>query len=254
MWGRPSIFLGPTLARAQAAELLDAEFLPPVEQGSIVRLVAGDRRPAAIVIIDGAFAKVPAVRHKEILWALSRGVPVLGAASMGALRAAELFRFGMLGHGLIYRWFRATPLLDDDEVAVAMTPAELGAKPLSEALINIRMTLRKAERWGVVPRRMRLALEEVASSIHFLDRTYQNLFDVARGVFPGEWAGRLASLAKWATEYGVDQKREDAVSLLRWLAGRSAPVALQAAAQAPFQVTEAWLADLEAAGLSLDGG
>ena len=42
----------------------------------------------------GAFASVPAVRHKEILWALSEGIPVIGAASIGALRAAELTAFG----------------------------------------------------------------------------------------------------------------------------------------------------------------
>ena len=48
-------------------------------------------RPPPILIIDGVFQSEPAVRHKEILWALSLGVPVVGAASMGALRAAELF-------------------------------------------------------------------------------------------------------------------------------------------------------------------
>ena len=48
-------------------------------------------RPRQSLIIDGSFQSQPAVRHKEILWALSRGIPVIGAASMGALRAAELY-------------------------------------------------------------------------------------------------------------------------------------------------------------------
>ena len=43
---------------------------------------AGYRR---IGIIDGHFGNVPSVWHKEILFALSKGVEVSGAASMGAL-------------------------------------------------------------------------------------------------------------------------------------------------------------------------
>jgi hypothetical protein len=36
--------------------------------------------PAAIAIIDGVFAQAPGVRHQEILWAMSKGVHVYGAA------------------------------------------------------------------------------------------------------------------------------------------------------------------------------
>ena len=71
-------------------------YLPPAEQGSVVRAVRA-YQPRAIVLIDGSFGKVPAVRHKEILWALAKGIPVFGRASMGALRAAELAGFGMQG-------------------------------------------------------------------------------------------------------------------------------------------------------------
>ena len=49
----------------------------------------------AQVIVDGSFQWTPAVWHKEILWAMGRGVHVFGAASMGALRAAELDGFGL---------------------------------------------------------------------------------------------------------------------------------------------------------------
>ena len=59
-------------------------------------------RPRAIGLIDGVFLDVPAVWHRELLWALSEGVHVFGAASMGALRAAELAPFGMRGVGTIF--------------------------------------------------------------------------------------------------------------------------------------------------------
>ena len=79
-----------------------------------------------IAIIDGYFERMAAVWHKEILLALERGIAVWGAASMGALRAAELAPFGMIGVGAIYRAFARGALDADDEVAVAHLPAEHG--------------------------------------------------------------------------------------------------------------------------------
>lgn len=63
--------------------------------GDITR--AASERPAVIGVIDGVFEVVPTVWHKEILWVMARGVPVYGAASIGAQRAAELAPFGMRG-------------------------------------------------------------------------------------------------------------------------------------------------------------
>jgi hypothetical protein len=139
------VFTGPTLSPETARQHLDALYLPPADQGAIAYVVS-EVKPAVIVLIDGVFGHVPAIRHKEILWALSKNVCMCGAASMGAIRAAELHSEGMQGYGLIYRWYRATPLADDDEVAVAMSPVEMGSRPIGEALINIRLTLRLAVR------------------------------------------------------------------------------------------------------------
>lgn len=92
------VFLGPTLRLPDAQRTLDAIYLQPVSQGDII-LAAHAFRPKAMVLIDGLFEDRPAVRHKEILWALSQGIVMIGAASMGALRAAELHPFGMIGVG-----------------------------------------------------------------------------------------------------------------------------------------------------------
>ena len=80
------VFLGPTLSVEDARRELDALYLPPVAQGDVYRIAR--QKPFAIGIVDGVFDRRPAVWHKEILWALAQGVHVLGAASMGALRAA----------------------------------------------------------------------------------------------------------------------------------------------------------------------
>jgi hypothetical protein len=250
MAGAPIVvFLGPTLDREVAASRLRAIYLPPAEQGAVVSAI-GDFAPSAIALIDGAFAKVPAVRHKEILWALGEGVRVYGAASMGALRAAELAPFGMEGHGFIYRWYRSTVLADDDEVAVAMSPAELGARALSDALINMRLSFRRAERQGVLSRGLRNRLEDIARSIHFLDRTYAAVFERARAEAGHEAAATLDRAEAFVQAHAVDQKRADAVSLLDHLAGLPAAALRPPAARTAVRLTEAWLADLEEAGLS----
>ena len=123
--------------------MLDAEYMPPAGHGDVLR--AALRRPRVIAIVDGVFERTPAVwQHKEILFALSEGIHVYGAASMGALRAAELDRFGMRGVGDVYRAYAEGMLEDDDEVAVAHTDAEHGFRALSDSMVDVRATLEKA--------------------------------------------------------------------------------------------------------------
>ena len=100
------VFAGPTLpADAVAALLPEATVLPPARQGDIFRAVRA-HRPIALGLIDGVFLHEPAVWHREILWALHQGIHVFGAASMGALRAAELAPFGMRGVGRVFGAYR----------------------------------------------------------------------------------------------------------------------------------------------------
>src|SRR3989338_1860747 len=95
------VYLGPTLSLQEAQQILpDAYYLPPIRCGDILHALRW--KPPTILIIDGYFEKTAAVWHKEILAALGQGVQVYGASSMGALRAAELNTFGMIGIGAIY--------------------------------------------------------------------------------------------------------------------------------------------------------
>ena len=118
------VFLGPTLSQSEAKQILMADYRGPAARGDIYR--ASAERPTAIVLIDGFFENVGSVFHKEILWALSKGIYVYGASSMGALRAAELNCFGMIGIGAIYEQSRDSGLERDDAVAVLQGPPELG--------------------------------------------------------------------------------------------------------------------------------
>ncbi|HYZ61002.1 MAG TPA: TfuA-like protein, partial [Acetobacteraceae bacterium] len=208
------VFLGPTLPRADALAILpSARILPPARQGDVFRAVRA-LRPSSIGLVDGAFLDVPAVWHREILWALEQDVRVLGAASMGALRAAELHGFGMQGVGAVFAAYRDGVLPgwdggfeDDDEVAVVHAPAELGFAPLSDAMVDLRATLARAEAAQVIGRKARDALAAAMKQLHFPQRSLDCLAEAA--VASGE-----AALASWLREHHRSLKAEDARLLL----------------------------------------
>lgn len=243
---RPLVFLGPTLSAVEAEKTLSATYRPPAAQGAIVSAVQR-HRPSAILLVDGVFQGEPAVRHKEILWAISRGIPVFGAASMGALRAAELWRQGMIGVGLIFRWYRRFELLPDDAVAVLLDPPELGSRALTHALIDLKMTVRRAERAGRIGRGMRGRLESAAAALNFRDRTLANMVDRALGDAL-DCSGRAGLEEKLARSF-VDQKRADALEALRLLRRLESAGGLTARPATGFVTTTAFLRDLRHAGI-----
>lgn len=204
------VFAGPSLPpRARPAHPA-FDWRPPVRQGDVYRVALG--RPAAIGIVDGYFEFTPTVWHKEILWAMARGIRVFGAASVGALRAAELDAFGMHGIGRIYESFRSGALQDDDEVAVLHGPEELGYPPVTEAMVNIRATLAAAQRDGIVEATLAAELAGMAKSLFYKDRTYPAIFEaVAAG---GADMVALAALREWLGEARIDQKRLDATAMV----------------------------------------
>jgi len=129
-----------------------------------------------------------------------------------------------------------------------MTPVELGAKPLSEALINIRLTLRRAARSEILSAEMATQLEELARQTHFRNRTYPDLLEMARETLPRHCFGTIDHFERWYPMNSVDQKRADAVSLLNAIA---LSTTLEYRAPIPFHMTEAWAFDLATSNLEL---
>jgi hypothetical protein len=220
------IYVGPTLPADEVrARVPAATVLPPAAVGDILRAtrMRGIRR---IAIIDGYFERMAAVWHKEILVALERNIAVYGAASMGALRAAELAPFGMIGVGTIYRDYARGVLVADDEVAVAHLPAEYGYRAVSDALVNIRFGLARAVKTTLIDAELAAALVELARRRFYRDRTWDQLFADARD------AGfDIAAFAGWPRP---DRKAEDARLLLRRLASERAP------RRRPLRVPRTW--------------
>jgi hypothetical protein len=234
------IFLGPTLPLAEARAILDAEYLPPAAHGDVYRAARRDPKPRAIGLIDGYFRHRPAVRHKEILWALSEGIPVFGAASIGALRAAELAAFGMVGIGRIFEDFRDGRLEDDDEVAVDHGPAELGYPAINVAMVDIRATLAAARDGGVLDPASAARIVARTKSLFYPDRTYAAVAEIMRAIpHSGDEARRFEAWLKHGT---VAQKRDDAACMLREMRDltRRGPIFCDVA----LHQTEFWLADI----------
>ena len=209
------VFLGPTLAEKDARAELDAVCLPPAAAGDVYRLWR--RHPRAIGIVDGCFGHVPAVWHKEILWVMEHGVHVFGAAGLGALRAAELGSFGMRGTGWVYEAFRDGTLDRDDEVAVRHAAAEDGYRPLSEAMVNIRRTLRAAQDQDVISAATLDTLAAAGAALFYRDRTWADLLRAAEAARadPGE----LGALRRWLPAGRIDQQADDATAMLREMRG-----------------------------------
>jgi len=204
------VFTGPTLDPREAENLLTATFLPPVKRGDLRDLAS--KHPAIVAIIDGEFFQSLAVSPKEILPLLDLGTRVYGAASMGALRAVELSRFGMIGIGRVFRLFRRGVLDADDEVAVAYDPATYNC--VSEPLVNTRYTLRAAVRAGVLTRAEALDLIINLKATYFPDRTRERLTAITRDRIGLQ---RAIELRAFIASHARDVKREDAIELLQRL-------------------------------------
>lgn len=193
------VYLGPTLDRAEAEGILAAEYLPPICRGDLGRLPESVR---FVGIVDGEFYQSLAVSPKEVLALLRRGVHVFGASSMGALRAAETHRYGMIGVGGVFEMYRDGVLDGDDEVALVYEAESY--RGLSEPLVNLRQALTMARDAGVISAVDCEELTSLMKATYFPDRSYKAL-------------ERLCpALTDYFSDIALpDLKREDAIAMLQ---------------------------------------
>lgn len=230
------LFIGPSLPECESGERPDFQRWPPAAQGDVYRATL--EKPRAVGIVDGYFHGVPAVWHKEILWAMTKGIHVFGAASMGALRAAELHPFGMRGVGRIFEAYRDGTLTDDDEVALTHGPEDLGYPCLSEPMVNIRATLDRAMWQAIITDKTQIELLALAKAQYYQSRTWETVLGAAES--KAEQPEDIAALRAWLPAGSIDQKRQDARELIdvmvRLLEDDPAPMRPDFA----FEWTEMW--------------
>ena len=144
--------------------------------------------------------------------ALVSGVGVVGGGSMGALRAAELRPYGMIGVGRIYELYSTGTIEGDDEVALVFDPETL--QPLSEPMVNLRCLLDEALSHGAISDGERGAMLGRLRSLYYPRRTIPAFLGIAREVL-GDI--RAEGFDRFFAENYRDVKKEDAIAVLRHL-------------------------------------
>lgn len=130
MKSRPIVFLGPSLARDAARTILEADFRPPLRTGDLDYFSASD----TILIVDGEFGSTTALSPAEVQRAADRGVTFLGAASTGAMLAAQLPDL-ISGLGWVYGAFLDGRIRSSDDIAILYRPDTLA--PLTFPAVTV---------------------------------------------------------------------------------------------------------------------
>ncbi|MCG7843876.1 MAG: TfuA-related McrA-glycine thioamidation protein [Methanomassiliicoccales archaeon] len=205
---RPTVFLGPSLPLKEARKILDADYRPPVKRGDLGQL----KDVEVVAIIDGVFLQNCSVGHREILSLLERGVKVVGGGSMGALRAAELQRYGMVGIGRIFEMYSQGEVEGDDEVALVFDPESM--EPLSEPMVNIRCTLSEAVSAKVLTPEVMEELLRRLRSVYYPRRTIPAFMAMVDSILEAE---RVELFELYFAKNYRDIKKEDAINVLKFL-------------------------------------
>jgi TfuA protein len=210
------VFVGPSLDTEKARNVLEADYRPPAKKGDLIRLIMSlDDRETVVGLIDGYFLLDYPPTPIEVYQLIVRhNTIVIGSSSIGALRAVELEKFGMIGIGKIFELFKYGKLDADDEVAVTFSQDLYQLQ--SEAMVDIRYNLYLSLRKGVIDKETKVAITKVAKNIYFPFRTYQNIVEETIKRFP-----KLDDKARRFEAYIFDNrkslKERDALKLIEYI-------------------------------------
>ena len=210
---RITIFAGPSISADECRSYVPGAVVrPPAEQGDLLHAYMEDEAEV-LVLIDGTFHQNLSVWHNEVCYLLNTGARIFGASSMGALRAVETERFGMVGVGTIFEWYRDGVVTDDDEVALLHGPPESGFRNFSLPMVNIRASLEAAARNGRLDCATAATAAQKAKSLFYPDRRVPEILSACRdaGMGPAE----LGAVEHALTTAHVDLKSNDARSVLQ---------------------------------------
>lgn len=201
------IFAGPSIYGIDRSLLDGLAIHPPARCGDIFQ--AAKSGASVIGLIDGTFESGMSVWHKEITYALDRGIKIAGAASMGALRAVECERYGMVGIGKVFEQFRSGLRTRDADVALLFAPEELGYMPLTTTQVDFDETLSGLALKGLISAETAVRLNAASRHLNYKDRTVEAVLHRAGGETRRE-------LAKDIKSHWANRKLHDAMELLAW--------------------------------------
>ena len=221
---KPIIFVGPSLSLQKARKIFDADYRGPAKKGDLLVLSASSlislkNQPNAINfvgLIDGLFLQDYPPTPIEVFQLLSnKNFRVVGGASIGALRAVELEKFGMVGIGKVFELFKNGTTNADDEVAVTFHPGD-GVSIQSEAMIDIRFNLFIAHKKNIITKRTKHIIAQTAKSIYFPYRNYSHVIEETRTKFP-ELSRELESFSSYLNHHRLSLKEIDAIKVIKYI-------------------------------------
>jgi hypothetical protein len=212
---KPIIFLGPSLSHEKARKILQADFRGPAKKGDLLR-ASGDIDDSTIVcLVDALFLQdYPPSPIEVYQLMLNKNIKLYGAASLGALRAVELEKFGMIGMGKIFELYKKGKLTADDEIAVTFVEGEHQLQ--SEAMIDIRFNLFLAHRMGIINEITKKTIAKVAKNIYFPYRNYTDILDQTQKQYPAI-SKDLKSFRTYIIKNRQSLKERDTIKLINYV-------------------------------------
>jgi TfuA protein len=214
---KPIVFIGPSLDIGKAKRIFDADYRPPAKKGDFLRLMncISDDHRVIVGLVDGLFLQdYPPTPIEVFQLVVKKNMLVVGGASLGALRAVELEKYGMIGIGKIFELYKKNTIAADDEVAVTFAPENQQLQ--SEAMVDIRYNLFVALRKGVIDKNTRRAAVKVAKSIYFPDRNYEVIVNETKRRYPSS-SDYLESFRSYISENRQSLKEKDAIKLVNYV-------------------------------------
>lgn len=212
---KPIIYLGPTLSREKAIKILDADYRDPAKKGDFLMLSQDSDEKKYVGFIDGVFLHdYPPSPIEVYHLATRKNIELIGASSLGALRAVELEKFGMKGIGKIFQLYKNGIINADDEVAVTFTRENNILQ--SEAMIDIRFNLFLAYKKGIITNQTKKRIAKIAKNIYFPFRNYEDIIKLTQRQFPSIY-NELESFRSYILKNRDSLKARDAIKLLKYL-------------------------------------
>lgn len=205
-----AIYTGLSISFEEAKSILNAKYYPPIKRGDIDKLLLEEDDIEIIGIIDGVFHQSPAVSHKEILKALKQDITVVGGASMGALRACELYPYGMIGIGNIFNDYKNGVIDSDDDVSVALNPDTL--EQLSQPWINLKYNFDNAKKDNIITQKEEDELLEIAKNTYYPKRSFE--YTIKNSSLSQE---SITTLINYIKNNKIDIKHDDARKVIEYI-------------------------------------
>jgi len=212
---KPIVYLGPTLSREEAIKILDADYRDPAKKGDFLMLSRDSDEKKYVGFVDGVFLHdYPPSPIEVYHLATRKNIVLIGASSLGALRAVELEKFGMKGIGKIFQLYKNGIINADDEVAVTFVRENNILQ--SEAMIDIRFNLFLAYKKGIITNQTKKRFAKIAKNIYFPFRNYEDIIKLTHQQFPSIY-NELESFRSYILKNRDSLKARDAIKLLKYL-------------------------------------